>query len=231
MKINIITTVVLIAIVLGLLSCSQKPKMQVQNDAQEIRIEPGDTINVVFFKTPELNETVQVNADGKVSLQLVGMVELAGKTEHEAAAMLSELYKKDLKNPNITVIIRSQGYRRVYIEGEVGSPGYVDIPVKMTVLQAIAMRGGFNKETAALDRVVVLRMNEGSSQVFKVDLKSSLSGEAYTPFVLRAYDVVYVPRKRIVTINTFVDQYINRFFPQALWAVLPLIVYWEFFEK
>lgn len=70
-------------------------------------IQPYDQLDIKFFYTPELNETVTVRPDGKISLQLIDDVQAAGKSPSELDDMLTHEYAKNLKSPEITVIVRS----------------------------------------------------------------------------------------------------------------------------
>ena len=77
--------------------------------SHDYRLRVGDELDVKFFFNPELNEEVAVRPDGRISLQLVGEVMSAGRTVQELQTILKEKYEEELKNPEITVILRSFG--------------------------------------------------------------------------------------------------------------------------
>ena len=177
----------------------------------------GDVLDVKFFYSPELNETVRIRPDGRISLQLVDEVAAAGLTATELDDLLTKKYSRILRRPDIAVIVREYAEQRVYIGGEVQSPGVIAISHKLTSLQAIFEAGGF-KRTAEQRKVVILR-NQGTEEplFISVDLKPVLeTGNISKDIVLRPYDIVFVPRTGIAKMGDFVNQYINQLVPAAL---------------
>ncbi|GJL55203.1 MAG: hypothetical protein NPIRA02_23350 [Nitrospirales bacterium] len=73
----------------------------------DYRIQVGDLLDVKFFFNPDLNQEATVRPDGKISLQLIGEVMASGQTVEELKALLKQRYENELKNPSITVILRS----------------------------------------------------------------------------------------------------------------------------
>lgn len=177
----------------------------------EYRIQAGDQLDIKFFFNPELNETVLVRPDGKISLQLVHDVQADGLTPSELNEKLSQMYAEALKRPEVTVIVRSFTGQRVYVGGEVGNPGLVNLTKGMTALQAVIGAGGF-RETAKPDGVIVIRKGEDNRPVpIRVDLKTAINVNASEGDIpLQPYDVVYVPKTWIAKANKFVNEYIER---------------------
>lgn len=181
--------------------------------APRITLGSGDVIDVKFFYTPELNESQMVRPDGRITLQLVGEVPVQGKTPEELRIELMKLYVPELKNPEVTVIVRSLYDRRVYVGGEVNKPGVIPMPGRLTALDAIIEAGGFRMETANLQTVVVIRQREGKLRGSLIDFSQTPKGEAGPPFYLEPRDVIYVPETAIVKVDRWVDQYIYRILP------------------
>lgn len=179
----------------------------------EYRIQAGDQLDIKFFFNPELNETVFVRPDGKISLQLIDDVQAGGLTPTELDEKLSQMYAQELKEPEVTVIVRSFTGQRVYVGGEVTTPGLVNLTSGMTALQAVIGAGGF-RETAKPDGVIVIRKGDDNRPVpIRVDLKTAIDGDANEGDIpLRSYDVVYVPKTWIAKANKFVTQYIEQLF-------------------
>jgi protein involved in polysaccharide export with SLBB domain len=127
---------------------------------------------------------------------------------------LTERYAADLNQPQVTVIVREFGMQRVFVDGEVGSPGIVPILGQMTALQAISQAGGM-KDTARSTEVIVIRRGAADTPVaFQVDLKKARDGSNLAQDVhLEPLDIIYVPRSRIANVNLFVDQYIRKVLP------------------
>jgi len=180
---------------------------------------PGDVVEVRFSYTPDLNITQTVRPDGKITLELIGEVHVQGLTPVEVEEKLRQLYEVELKEPEVVVLLRSQHARRVYVGGEVNNPGLIDMPARMTLLEAIMRARGANPASAGLANVLVIRDKDGKRLVGSVDLRPSLGlkepkpGEAFQPFYLQPGDVVYVPETRIVRIDRWIDQHINKIIP------------------
>jgi protein involved in polysaccharide export with SLBB domain len=182
----------------------------------DYRLQVGDEVEVRFYRTPEMNTTVKVRSDGRISLELLDDVEAAGLRPAELDRLLTERYGKELLDPKITVVVKQFGGQRIYVGGEVGRPGALALSGAMTALQAIDEAGGF-KETAALDDVVLIRRDEAGKAIGSVlDLARATQGRSFEGDVpLRAYDVLFVPRTPIADLDLFVDQYIRQLIPVA----------------
>jgi protein involved in polysaccharide export with SLBB domain len=181
---------------------------------QEYRISLGDQLDIKFFYNPELNEQVIVRPDGRISLQLIPEIVANGMTPAALTRQLTEFYSKDLKQPQVTVIVRGFGSQRVYVDGEVGKPGMVPILGLMTALQAIAEAGGM-KETARDYQVLIIRRGAlNKPMAFSLDLKKAREGKDLSQDIaLAPFDIVYVPRSRIANVKVWVDQYIRKNIP------------------
>jgi len=176
-------------------------------------IKAGDSLDIRFYKTPELNLLkVPVRPDGKISLELVGDVQAAGLQPGELARALTELYAGELEHPRLSVIVRNFG-GKVYVQGEVKTPASPPFAMGMTALQAISVAGGF-ADTARVDSVVLIRLEDGQYHGYRLALKEALSGKDTSQDVyLMPSDIVYVPRSRIANVNLFVDQYFRKLLP------------------
>jgi protein involved in polysaccharide export with SLBB domain len=173
-------------------------------------IETGDSLEIKFRETPELDNVVTVRPDGLISLQIVGDVPAAGLTPELMRQALVSAYSAELTKPDIAVIVRSFSGNSIYVGGEVFAPGRVPLTGRVTTLNAIILAGGF-KDTADQQRVVV---RHGDGTCCEYDLKSVLKCEGKGQDIqLRPYDVVYVPKSKIAKVNLFVEQYIDKVIP------------------
>ena len=174
------------------------------------KIQPNDELDIKFFYNPELNETVRVRPDGKISLQLVDDVQAAGLQPVELDEILTKRYARDLKMPHITVIVRSFSAQVIYVGGEVNRQGIVDLSSGMTALQAVITAGGF-LETAKYEETVIIRKGPDNRPVpIKINLSRETQGQGDgADFLLKPYDIVYVPKSVIANANKFVDEYIR----------------------
>ena len=172
-------------------------------------IAPGDELDIKFFYNPELNETVTVRPDGMISLQLIDEIQAAGLKPAELDDKLTELYSRELRKPVLTVIVRSFTRQRVYVGGEVNTPGLVELSGGLTALQAVFQSEGF-KETADAAETLVIRKGENNKPVpMRVNLAAVMDAGGGNDLQLQADDIVYVPKSAIANANKFIDDYIG----------------------
>lgn len=158
-------------------------------------IQTGDQLDIKFIYNPDLNETVTVRPDGKISLRLVDEIQAAGQTPAQLKDSLTEKYAKELRNPEITVMVKTFSLQRVYVGGEVNRQGFVDLAPGMSPLQAVIQAGGLTSLANARS-VLLIRKGPGNEPVqVRVDLKSALNGSGTQSGIqLQPQDVVYVPK-------------------------------------
>ncbi len=183
----------------------------------EVRLTPGDTIHTKFTYWPELDQEQQIRPDGKISLQLVGHLDIADMTVEKLDERLLELYADKIKEPEITTTILSYGNRRAYVGGEVARPGFVELTDKMTALEAVMSAGGFETASANLADVVVVRHLDGSRYAKLLDMDQPVA-DSGSSLLIAPRDIIYVPRTRITEVNQWVDQYISRVIPAPVWT-------------
>jgi protein involved in polysaccharide export with SLBB domain len=175
---------------------------------------PGDEVEVKLFYTPKLDEKQMIRPDGTITLQLVGKVKAQGKTPEELRNDLLRLYAPDLKKPKIEVLVRNKSDRKVYVSGEVKTPGNVDLKGDLTVLEAIKQAGGFVRPGADIRNVLVVRQKNGKQSGCVLNLQKAMEGQEEPLFFLQPRDVVYVPPTSITKVNDWVEQHINRMIPR-----------------
>jgi len=182
--------------------------------AQEYTINYGDQLDVKFFYNSELNEQIIVRPDGRIALQLIGEVSVVGLTPQQLTDLLKEKYSQELAKCELTVIVRNFGGNKVFVDGEVTSPGLQDIVGPMTLRQAIAKAGGVTK-TARTNEIVVIRAASGTKPVvMTADINKVNDGtDMSQDFLVAPHDIVYVPRSPIANLNLWVEQYIKNMTP------------------
>lgn len=169
---------------------------QVARTKNDYKISSADLLDVTVYQDPEMSRKVRVNANGAVSLPLVGAVKIGGMTVLEAQAVIEEKMSKFLVSPQISLFIQEYGNKLVFVMGEVQKPGSYPIPPesRLTVLEAISTAGGFTP-IAGQDRTKVLRNVNGQSLSFTIEVKAiTQNGEKDKDMVLEPNDVVYVPQ-------------------------------------
>ncbi len=173
-------------------------------------------IDIKFASNPELDEHVAVRQDGMISTTYVDDTLAYGLTVKELKEVLKEKYADVLKDTKyMGVIIRSSAPSRVYVAGEVNSPGeFISSGPNLTLLQAIARAGGL-KNSAQPDNLIIIRRGDGETQeVYSANYKAAASGEDPKSDVrLASYDVVYVPRSGVGDVYLYFQQYVQQFVP------------------
>ncbi len=180
-------------------------------------LQRGDEISIKAYEHSDLDETVRIRPDGKISVQLASDVPAAGMTPGELSQALSQVYLKFVKEPRISIIVRTFAAQRIYVGGEVLQPGVLTMSSDITVLGAIMQAGGF-RPSARKDNVMLLRNNgAGGKSVQFLNLKRLLTNGG-SDINLQPFDVVYVPQSKIAKVDQFVDQYIRQVIPGNLSA-------------
>lgn len=177
-------------------------------------IQPGDELEIRFFHTPEQNVILPVRPDGVISLPLVYELAVAGRTVEEVRRELVERCSAELAEPEVAVIVRSFSGYLVHVGGEVDAPGVLQLSGQRTVLQAVFEAGGFLPSASPAEVRVVRRAHDGSYELMVADLASVLSGEdASGNFMLRPFDLVFVPTSNVGDVNRWVDLYLRKNLP------------------
>lgn len=156
-------------------------------------IGPGDLIEVVVWKSEDLSGEFRVRPDGKFSMPLIGDVIAAGKTTDAINMQIQTKLQLFVESPFVSTIIRETASNRVFVLGEVTSPGAYPIEGSLTVLQALALAGGFT-EFAIRDRLVLIRGSGEKQQKFTLSYRKILSepGADFNMVLLRG-DTLVVP--------------------------------------
>ena len=168
--------------------------------AEEYLIRPGDTLGVTVLGEPELTRRVVVSPQGSLTLPLINEVQVANMSTTKAAETIAGLYKKYVKNPQVTVELAEAAKLHVTVSGEVHSQGIHPIQSDAHLLDAITAAGGY-LPTADLSKISVC--HAGSDQVMTVDLNKFLvSGDTGANILLTPGDMIIVPSKGSAVIGT-----------------------------
>src|SRR5512147_1544851 len=122
----------------------------------DYRLGAGDKLRIEVYKDQQLSQSLQIRPDGKITMPLIGDIPAVGLTPLELRDRLAGMLKDYVTNPVVTVIVVEAVASNVYVMGEVNKPGPLALTGPMTVLQALAMAGGF-KEFANTKDIRVLR--------------------------------------------------------------------------
>lgn len=176
-------------------------------------IGPFDKLSIDVFGIEELSrQEVQIDASGRLSFPLAGVIEASGKTPGELEGMIEErLRGRFVRDPQVTVNLKETVSQVITVDGEVKAPGLYPVYGKMTLMRAIATAKGVG-EFAKLDDVVVFRTVRGKKMAALYNLKAIRRG-LYDDPDLYANDVVIVG-----------DSQARRLFKDFL-TVAPLLTY------
>lgn len=159
--------------------------------AADYRLMPGDKLRVEVYKDAQLSQSLQVRPDGKITLPLAGDISAAGRTPLELRDGIVDSLKAYISNPVVTVIVVETMPKTVYVVGEVNSPGPHPMSGPTTVLQALAMAGGF-KDFAKKGDIVIRRPTPTGATDMRFNYKEALKGES-KPLLLQHGDTIIVP--------------------------------------
>ena len=171
------------------------------------QIRPGDSFDLNFEYTPELNQTVVVQPDGFVTLREIGDVQVAGLTVPDLTHRLTTSYAKQLHDPVITVILKDFDKPYFIANGQVSKPGKYELRADTTLTEGIAIAGGFMESSKHSQVVLFRRVNDDLVEARLLNLKkmlkqNNLKEDAH----LRPGDLVYVPQNVISKISRFLTK-------------------------
>lgn len=157
-------------------------------------IGPDDVLAVNVWKEDEISRQVPVRPDGKVSLPLIGDVQAAGLTPLGLQQSIRARLAAYLVNPSVTIMVQEARSHRFNVVGEVEHPGSFVLGQPLTVLDALAMAGGF-RDFAKTGGIYVLRLNpDGSHPRIPFNYKQVISGRNLQQNIaLQPGDTVVVP--------------------------------------
>lgn len=155
-------------------------------------IGPSDVLTITVWKDSTLSGERLVRPDGKISMPLLGDIQGAGSKPMDLAAQIGEKLKKFMKDPQVSVVVSQIHHQFVYLLGEVGKRGPVEMPPGMTFLEAISSGGGLT-DYAKKSKIYILRTVNGKQEKIRVDYKKALNGQSGFNIVLTPGDTIVVP--------------------------------------
>ena len=168
------------------------------------RIQPGDTLGITVLEDETLNRQSLVTPDGRISVPLAGTVQAAGRTVESIEGTIADRLASNFAvRPNVFVSVitvqNPDDTFPIYVIGQVGSPGLVEVLPGTTLLQAVALAGGLDR-FAATKRIQLRRAdpNTGQERLFLFNFNAVERGGSITSMItLREGDVLIVPERRL----------------------------------
>lgn len=166
---------------------------QAQTDRSFV-IGPDDVLGIDVWKEPEVSRVVTVRSDGKISLPLIGELQAEGKTPKQLEDEIRTKLASFIADPEVTLIVQEVRSRKFNVLGQVQHPGSYVLTSSTTVLDAIALAGGF-RDFAKQKAIYVLRKNaDGSETRIPFNYQEVIKGDAQKQNVkLANHDTVVVP--------------------------------------
>jgi len=150
------------------------PEVEVE-ETGAYRIGAGDTLDILVWKEPEISGSARVRPDGKITVPLIGDVTALDAAPDDLAATLRERLTRFIDQPNVVVRVAEMGSRRFFVVGNVQSPGMYDLRPGQTLLQALAVAGGFT-DFAERGGLRILR-RRGEQRLLKCDYGAIVRGD------------------------------------------------------
>ncbi len=198
----------------------------------------GDRLDVVFLYHANLTtRDLLVRPDGRISLPYVGDVNAFGITPMALDTTLTTRFSEILRDPTLSVIVKEARDKRIYVLGDVKSPGAYTFDQSMSLIQAFAEAGGVIRGAKPEHTVVIRRRGEESIVGVEVNVKDIMGGKAIGNDIwLQDLDIIYVPRSRIQSVADFAQTFgtiINVPIDAAFtyWQIRNLQENFEFFQN
>jgi len=174
----------------GAAGSSYGPSVKIPDD---YKLGAGDLLQVVVWKNEEISGEFRVRPDGKFSMPLIGDILAQGSTTDAISMQIVQKLKLFIESPYVSTILKEATSNRIYITGEVANPGTYPIDGSLTVLQALALAGGFT-EFANKEKMVLVRGTGEYQENIKLSYSKILhtTGEKTNPVLMRG-DTLVVP--------------------------------------
>jgi polysaccharide export outer membrane protein len=162
--------------------------------SEEFVIGTGDVLAINVWKETEVSRVVPVRSDGRISLPLVGEVQAGGRTPKQLEADIAAKLKDYVSEPEVTVIVQEIKSQKFNVLGMVMRPGSYVLTNPTTVLDAIALAGGFRDFAKQKDVYVLRRAADGNQTRLPFNYKEVVKGRNSTQNIaLQSNDTIVVP--------------------------------------
>jgi len=172
------------------------------------KLRPGDTFDLTFEFTPEFNQSLTVLPDGYVALREAGEIYASGLTVPELTGKIRTAYGTVLSNPRISILLKDFEKPYFVADGQVARPGKYDLQGDTTVIQAVAIAGGFLSSAKHSQVMLYRRVNDDWIEAKLLNVKQmEHSRNLAEDLHLRPGDMIFVPKNRISKFQQFIPSY------------------------
>ena len=171
----------------------KQAQAEIAADSNQYVIGAEDVLYIHTWKEESLSRTVPVRMDGKISIPLIDEVQAAGLTPLQLKEVLVEKFRKFIDNPSVSVVVMEANSFKVYVSGQVRTPGVYRIRSETSLMQIIPMAGGFT-DWANQKKILILRKEDGKEKRITVNYKKIIEGkEPMSSSILKSGDTIIVP--------------------------------------
>lgn len=182
----------------------ETPTLGTFNPSPRYLLNPGDVVEVQYRYTPEFNQTVTIQPDGFVSLEVVGDVKISELTLEQARTIIRDKANSRLKDPEVVLVLKEFQKPYFVIAGEVVQPGKIEMREKVTALQAIMLAGGFKNSAKSSQVLIFRRVNSDLAEVKVLDLKKiRRTSDLERDLALQPGDMLFVPENTVTKIARY----------------------------
>jgi len=181
----------------------QQPRLRTHQEERYL-VQPGDVLEVQYRYSPEFNQTMTVQPDGYVSLQVGGDVKVAGKNVEQVRQLILQQAGERLQDPEAVVFLKEFQKPYFVVAGEVVQPGKIEMRERITAIQAIMLAGGL-KETARSSQILLFRkINSDIAEVKVLNFKKiKRTSDLENDLTLQPGDMLLVPRDTLSKVERF----------------------------
>ncbi len=163
----------------------------------EYRIFPRDILEIRVYDNLDLTQRLEVSESGEISFPLVGKIKIAGLTTPEAEQALGKSLADYIVNPQVAILVAQR--QKIYVSGEVSTPGAYELTAGMTVMEAIALAGGFKvQELNQQDQTIIIR----GAEIIPVKISDiALKGDKSKNIFLKPNDLIVAPQRQKIYVS------------------------------
>lgn len=171
----------------------KQAQAEVAADSDQYIIGAEDVLYIHVWKEEILSRNVTVRMDGKISIPLVNEIQASGLTPFQLKEALTQKLQELIETPNVSVIVMEANSFKVYISGQIKTPGVYRLKSETSIAQIISMAGGFT-DWANQKKIIVIRKESGKEKRFTVNYKKIINGkDPASNIALKTGDTIIVP--------------------------------------
>ncbi len=185
---------------------------KLRNERTEYYIEIGDTLGIDVWRVPDLTRDVTVRPDGRISMPIVGDIDVVGLTLTQLRDILSKKFADYVWNPQVSISVRTFGGRKFIVLGEVKGPGVYRFQQDISLIEALALAGGFTPQ-AKRGKVMIIRgdiRREPQVRMINANMENLLKKGMLTENLdIKPNDIIYVTKDLLTDYKEVIQDLIS----------------------